>query len=116
MCVFPVFRKCLSNYPLLNARLLQTTTNFGLINRTYDTDFEYDPEHIKTQWQRFQHQVFRYNRESGKNVQHKVLYLGRHGEGYHNVAESFYGTHDWDVCTSSVTPLRHIASKTCVGN
>ncbi|KAH0566506.1 hypothetical protein GP486_000087 [Trichoglossum hirsutum] len=72
-------------------------TNFGLINRTYDTDHEYDPEHKKTQWQRFQHRVFRYNHESGKNVQYKVLFLGRHGEGYHNVAEAFYGTHDWDL-------------------
>jgi hypothetical protein len=23
--------------------------------------------------------------------------MGRHGEGYHNVAESFYGTPAWDV-------------------
>ncbi|KAI9780676.1 MAG: hypothetical protein M1839_006617 [Geoglossum umbratile] len=74
-----------------------TTTNFGLINRTYDTDRDYDPEHEKTQWQRFQHQVFELNRGSGRRVQYKVLYLGRHGEGYHNVAESHYGTHDWDL-------------------
>jgi hypothetical protein len=30
-------------------------------------------------------------------VQYKVLYMGRHGEGYHNVAEAFYGTPAWDV-------------------
>ena len=69
----------------------------GLINQTYDTDAEYDPDHKKTQWQRFQHQVFRLNRESGRNVQYKVLYLGRHGEGYHNAAESYYGTPAWNV-------------------
>lgn len=23
--------------------------------------------------------------------------MGRHGEGYHNVAEAFYGTPAWDV-------------------
>ena len=76
---------------------LQTATNFGLINQTYDTDAEYDPQHKKTQWQRFEHKVFRLNRQSGRNVQYKVLYMGRHGEGYHNAAESFYGTPAWNV-------------------
>ena len=31
------------------------------------------------------------------NVQYKVLFLGRHGEGVHNVAERRYGTKAWDV-------------------
>ena len=66
---------------------LQTAVNFGLINQTYPTDAEYDPEHEKTQWQRFEHLVFRLNRQSGRNVQYKVLFMGRHGEGYHNAAE-----------------------------
>ncbi|KAI9768801.1 MAG: hypothetical protein M1840_004615 [Geoglossum simile] len=73
-----------------------TTTNFGLIDRTYDTDRDYDPEHKRTQWQRFQHQVFVLNRKSGGDLKYKVLYLGRHGEGYHNVAQSYYGTHAWN--------------------
>ncbi|KAL9119615.1 MAG: hypothetical protein Q9187_003832 [Circinaria calcarea] len=73
-----------------------TATHFGLINRTYDTDCQYDPGYKKTQWQRFEHQVFRYNRESGRHVQYKVLYMGRHGEGYHNAAESYYGTPAWN--------------------
>jgi len=73
-----------------------TASNFGLINRNYDTDSEYDPDHKKTQWQRFEHQVFRLNRQSGRQVQYKVLFMGRHGEGFHNVAESYYGTPAWD--------------------
>jgi broad specificity phosphatase PhoE len=73
-----------------------TAVNFGLINRTYDTDGEYDPQHEKTQWQRFDHQVFCFNRESGCHVQYKVLFMGRHGEGYHNAAETFYGTPAWN--------------------
>ncbi|KAI9791062.1 MAG: hypothetical protein M1835_000554 [Candelina submexicana] len=73
-----------------------TAVNFGLIDRPYDTDGEYDPRAEKTQWQRFEHQVFRYNRQSGRNVQYKVIFMGRHGEGYHNVAESFYGTPAWN--------------------
>ncbi|MCJ1362885.1 hypothetical protein MMC16_001991 [Acarospora aff. strigata] len=79
-----------------------TTTNLGLINRTYDTDGEYDPDHKKTQWQRFEHMVFRLNRQSGRNVQYKLLYMGRHGEGFHNVAESFYGTPAWDCYWSKL--------------
>lgn len=71
--------------------------NFGLISRAYETDEEFDPEHEKTQWQRFEHQVTRWNHRSDSHVQYKVLYMGRHGEGYHNVAEAFYGTPAWDV-------------------
>jgi len=73
-----------------------TTHNFGLIDRAYDTDQEYDPNLKKTQWQRFDYQVFRLNRDSGRKVQYKVLFMGRHGEGYHNVAESYYGTPAWN--------------------
>ncbi|KAL8734117.1 MAG: hypothetical protein Q9166_001602 [cf. Caloplaca sp. 2 TL-2023] len=71
-------------------------TNFGLINRTYPTDATYDSDGRKTQWQRFANQVFRLNRESGRKVQYKLLFMGRHGEGYHNAAESYYGTPAWN--------------------
>lgn len=37
------------------------------------------------------------NSRAERNVQYRVLYLGRHGEGFHNVAESWYGTEAWDV-------------------
>ncbi|KAG0652374.1 putative phosphoglycerate mutase [Hyphodiscus hymeniophilus] len=73
-----------------------TTANFGLISREYDTDPSFDPERKKTQWQRFEDKVSSLNQESGDKVQYKVLFMGRHGEGYHNVAESFYGTKAWD--------------------
>ena len=73
-----------------------TDTSFGLINRTYTTDPVYDPNGIKTQWQRFANQVFRLNQLSGHRVQYKLLFLGRHGEGYHNAAESYYGTPAWN--------------------
>ncbi|KAH8596523.1 phosphoglycerate mutase [Bisporella sp. PMI_857] len=73
-----------------------TTNKFGLIDQVYDTDAAYDPKGEKTQWQRFDHKVWRLNRESGRLVQYKILFLARHGEGYHNVAESFYGTPAWN--------------------
>lgn len=35
-------------------------------------------------------------------MQYKLLYLGRHGEGYHNVAEARYGTLAWDAYWSKL--------------
>lgn len=37
------------------------------------------------------------NEQAEPNVAYKVLYLGRHGEGFHNVAQSWYGDDAWDV-------------------
>jgi broad specificity phosphatase PhoE len=36
------------------------------------------------------------NRKSGKDVDYKLLFLGRHGEGWHNAAETYYGTPAWN--------------------
>ena len=76
----------------------QIASNFGLIDRAYEYDAKGSPDdEKKSQWERFENQVYQLNRRSGRHVQYKVLYLGRHGEGYHNVAEAFYGTPAWDV-------------------
>lgn len=71
------------------------STNFGLINRTYPSDASLHHGN-PTQWQRFDHQLVRLNKEAPRGVQYKVLYVGRHGEGYHNAAESYYGTPAWN--------------------
>ncbi|KAK2741741.1 hypothetical protein FQN55_008241 [Onygenales sp. PD_40] len=71
------------------------TSAFGLINQTYDTDCDFDPDNKKTQWQRFDHKLQSLNRHA-PHTKYKLLYMGRHGEGYHNVAEQFYGTELWD--------------------
>ena len=69
-----------------------TSTNFGLLNRTYLTD----PRRTLTQWQRFKRQLSQLQHDAPKGVKYKLLYLGRHGEGYHNAAESYYGTPAWN--------------------
>ncbi|KAF2203175.1 phosphoglycerate mutase family protein [Delitschia confertaspora ATCC 74209] len=74
--------------------------NFGLIARTYDTDSKSD--RYGEQWQRFENYVRHLNKKSGKDVQYKVIFLGRHGQGYHNVAESKYGTPAWDCYWSKL--------------
>ncbi|KAE8348827.1 histidine phosphatase superfamily [Aspergillus coremiiformis] len=71
-----------------------TSTNFGLINRTYPIDNKKTKN--RTPWERFYHQVVELNRRSPPNVDYKVLFLGRHGEGWHNAAEEYYGTPAWN--------------------
>lgn len=73
-----------------------TTSNFGLKNRQYPADADLSANSKLTQWQRFSREVSRLNRDSSSKVTYKLLYLGRHGEGYHNLAEAFYGTEAWD--------------------
>ncbi|KAB8069093.1 histidine phosphatase superfamily [Aspergillus leporis] len=75
-----------------------TTTNFGLINRTYPFDKGHGAKinNQLTQWERFYRQVVELNRQSPPNVDYKVLFLGRHGDGWHNAAETYYGTPAWN--------------------
>ncbi|KAJ5240114.1 hypothetical protein N7468_004733 [Penicillium chermesinum] len=60
--------------------------NFGLIA---------DSNLISTQWEKFKQRIEDLNALGGSSVQYKVLFLGRHGQGVHNVAEQRYGK-AWD--------------------
>jgi hypothetical protein len=75
-----------------------------LINRTYPTDSVFDQS--LTQWQKFELYLDTLNLLSGKDIDYKVLFLGRHGEGYHNVAETYYGTPAWNVSLGNVTKIK----------
>ncbi|KAJ5692944.1 hypothetical protein N7462_002367 [Penicillium macrosclerotiorum] len=68
--------------------------NFGLISRAYDSTPE--DHQNDTQWQRFAQHIQSLNSTAGPQTRYKVLFLGRHGEGVHNVAERRYGTKAWD--------------------
>ncbi len=37
-------------------------------------------------------------------MRYKLLVMGRHGQGFHNAAESYYGTPAWNVS------IRHYAA------
>ncbi|KAI5271177.1 phosphoglycerate mutase-like protein [Aureobasidium subglaciale] len=78
-----------------------TATNFGLINQTYETDSSSDG--ALTQWQRFNNLLKHMNSEAPKNVEYKLLFIGRHGEGYHNAAQTYYGTPAWNCYWSQQT-------------
>lgn len=71
------------------------TTNLGLINRAYPNCTTV-LTHNLTQWQRFELQVSQLNRDAPRGTQYKLLFMGRHGDGYHNAAESYYGTPAWN--------------------
>ncbi|KAF1991385.1 phosphoglycerate mutase [Aulographum hederae CBS 113979] len=74
-----------------------TSPNLGLIIRPYPTDAQFDPSGEKTQWQRFEHYIQHLNRNvENSSTQYKLLYLARHGQGFHNVMESSVGTAEWE--------------------
>ncbi|KAK0255797.1 putative aminophospholipid-translocase [Friedmanniomyces endolithicus] len=81
--------------PTTNASTFDyTATNFGLINRTYPSTDGLTAN--LTQWQKFEAQVNALNAAAPLNTAYKVLFMGRHGEGVHNAAESYYGTPAWN--------------------
>lgn len=58
--------------------------SFGLI----DTSRE--------RWKNLRKDLTRLNDESDDDTLFKVLFLGRHGQGWHNVAEQRYGSPEWN--------------------
>lgn len=74
----------------------KTATNFGLINQTYTSQKDCPYGQNATQWQRFAYELARLNHEAPSSVTYKLLFLGRHGQGWHNAAESYYGTPAWN--------------------
>ncbi|KAF2818776.1 phosphoglycerate mutase-like protein [Ophiobolus disseminans] len=76
--------------------------NFGLINRTYSSDSSCPGRRPFTQWQLLAHYISTLNKEAPRNERYSVLFMGRHGEGFHNVAESYFGTPAWNCYWSEL--------------
>lgn len=76
----------------------KVTTQPGLAlipGKQYPSD---DPEALdQRDWVRFANYVRHLNRNSPDNVSYKVLYLTRHGFGYHNKCHHDVGTEAWNV-------------------
>nr|POF01381.1 putative phosphoglycerate mutase [Quercus suber] len=68
--------------------------NFGLLSRAYPSDEISD--NTTSQWQRLNSYLNSLSRTAPSEVKYKLIYAGRHGQGFHNVAETFYGTEAWD--------------------
>ncbi|KAL7623164.1 putative phosphoglycerate mutase pmu1 [Parahypoxylon ruwenzoriense] len=73
-----------------------TQPGLGLINRAYETDVFFDPEGKRTQWERFVYFLEHQNQLAPGVVQYKLVYVIRHGQGYHNVKESEIGRQEWN--------------------
>lgn len=94
----------LQDDPTTNASTFNfTATNFGLITRSYPSDKTYPGNPKKaTQWQRLAHYISTLNFRAKPNKRYTLLFLGRHGEGYHNAAESYFGTPAWNCYWSEL--------------
>ena len=67
------------------------------MSRTYPTDPPSSgPPGQQSQWSRLGSYLRSLNSASTPQTKIKLLYLARHGEGFHNVAESYYGTSEWN--------------------
>jgi hypothetical protein len=60
-----------------------------------------------TQWQQFTKAVESLNANADLNTAYKVLFMGRHGEGFHNAAETYYGTPSWNVSKFAFCEYKH---------
>ena len=67
--------------------------SFGLITTLRETDQDMPSA---THWQKFEHHLSWLNSAGPSTESVKLLFLARHGQGVHNIAESFYGTRAWD--------------------
>lgn len=71
--------------------------SFGLITQPYDSDTSLPNDgKDSTHWQRFAHHLVQINAAAPARTSYRLLFLGRHGQGYHNVAEDYYGTEAWN--------------------
>jgi broad specificity phosphatase PhoE len=77
-------------------------TNFGLINRTYPSDPSCPEDKKATQWQRLAHYISTLNDKAPDNERYTLFFMGRHGEGFHNAAESYLGTPAWNCYWSEL--------------
>ena len=92
----------LQDEPSTNASAFNfMTANFGLINQTCPTDANGTHPNL-TQWQRFTHQVTQLNQDAPHGTEYKLLYMGRHGDGFHNDAQAYYGTPAWNCYYSEL--------------
>ncbi|KAN0066845.1 putative phosphoglycerate mutase [Elaphomyces granulatus] len=77
-----------------------TLPRLGLIERSYETDgiaMEIDGTgNDKMPWERFRDYVDHLNGQNAASTTYKVLYITRHGLGYHNSFESKVGRDMWN--------------------
>jgi hypothetical protein len=69
----------------------------GLVSKSYITDSLIESKEPLSQWERFALFVDHLNTQERGSKFYKVLYITRHGLGYHNVFEAQVGREAWNV-------------------
>jgi broad specificity phosphatase PhoE len=77
------------------------STSLGLIDRAYDSDSPVQDRNL-SQWQRFANQLQGLNQEAPSGTRYVLLYMARHGDGWHNRAERIYGSKQWNCYWSTL--------------
>jgi len=74
-----------------------TQPGLGLLSRSYPTDdTQEDGQQQESDWTRLVRYVSTLNDEASPDVRYKVLYLTRHGVGYHNLKSAEVGEDAWN--------------------
>lgn len=84
--------------------LKTTLPGFGILDREYPTDKDFDPNRQKKQWERFQHYLTHLNATEGPQVQYKLIYAARHGQGVHNAFIDSVPHTEWEVSRRPFQP------------
>jgi hypothetical protein len=69
------------------------------------------PQHAHSNlkpWENLKAYVQYLNGQSHDSVYYKVLYITRHGLGYHNIFEEQVGRDAWNVCSSTLVINYHL--------
>ncbi|KAL0940394.1 phosphoglycerate mutase [Colletotrichum truncatum] len=73
-----------------------TQPGLGLLDKAVGSPGQCQDSGEGKPWERFASHVNQLNKESPDGVDYKVLYLTRHGLGFHNVQAAKVGTAEWD--------------------
>ncbi|KAK0726283.1 histidine phosphatase superfamily [Apiosordaria backusii] len=78
--------------------MLEVTTmpGMGLIDQSYPTDDTFDPQRSKQPWERFVNFLASLNESEKGRAVYKLIYVTRHGQGYHNAKEAAVGSAEWE--------------------
>ncbi|KAK4652333.1 putative phosphoglycerate mutase pmu1 [Podospora pseudocomata] len=74
-----------------------TMPGMGLIDQPYPTDEAFDPQRSKQPWERFVNLLNSWNESEKGKAAYKLIYVTRHGQGYHNAKESDVGSAEWET-------------------
>lgn len=94
------FDDCVALAAQLPDGSLTTRPLFALKPRDYpsDGDSSSSTPSDGRPWARFTKHVAALNRSSPENVAYKIVFVTRHGQGYHNLKNEQVGDEAWDVC------------------